>query len=93
MPCKGVRTPEKQLEKVASEYGELAEALTLWRASLHRAKKRESEGKLRAEILFEALDLITATVTLLRLIFSPAEIIRGAELVAIKNSLRGYTED
>lgn len=71
-------TPREQVEKIASEVDELREALAY--DPLPR-------------VVEEALDVVHATETLLRLLASNDEVVESVREVTEKNRLRGYYGD
>jgi NTP pyrophosphatase (non-canonical NTP hydrolase) len=81
-PCKPAEDVDGQLRKIGEEVGELVTAL--------EAFKKANTGKYKAEVLFEALDVIVAVLTLITMLFSSAEIDAGIKYTNSKNFVRGY---
>lgn len=80
--CQGEKTLEKQLEKIKSEFYEAEFALEEY------TNKRN--GKNRAEILFELLDIINATQTAILMEFNEDELQEGIKYTNAKSFVRGY---
>lgn len=83
--CKGEKTLEKQLEKIKSEFYEAEFALEEY--------TNKPNGKNRAEILFELLDIINATQTAILMEFSEDELQEGIKYTNAKSFVRGYLRD
>lgn len=81
-PCKPAEDIDGQLRKIGEEVGELVNAL--------EAFKKDGTGKHKAEVLFEALDVIVAVLTLITMMFPAAEIDAGIKYTNCKNFVRGY---
>lgn len=84
-PC----IPEKDLTaqyfRCNDELKELGEAIQTYII--------DETGKNRAEIAFEAMDVITSVTTLLNMLFSHAEIKAAVRYTNAKNYVRGYCSD
>jgi hypothetical protein len=83
--CKGEKTLEKQLEKIKSEFYEAEFALEEY--------TNKPNGKNRAEILFELLDIINATQTAIMMEFTEKELEEGITYTNAKSYIRGYLRD
>lgn len=81
-PCKPAEDIDGQLRKIGEEVGELVNAL--------EAFKKMNTGKYKAEVLFEALDVIVAVLTLITMMFPAAKIDAGIKYTNCKNFVRGY---
>ena len=81
LPCKPEETMTEQIGHIASEVKELSLARIEY--ELHPTNKN------RAEILFEALDVIAAVYTLLYMEFMDEDIVAGVNYVNSKNFVRG----
>ena len=85
-PCKPARTYDGQLDWCFSEVEELFKAYLNY--------ERRPNSKKRAEVLFEALDVITCVKTFIRKMgFTADEIQAGIKYVNAKNEVRGYLDE
>ena len=82
--CKPEKTVTAQLSRCQDELREMEYAFVQYTAN--------KTQKNRAEIAFEAMDTITAIITLLSMLFDREEIQAAAEYVNAKNRVRGYTK-
>lgn len=83
--CKPAVDLEEQFGKCAEEVMELDEALHVYIAN--------KTPKNRAEIAFEAMDVIVSATTLLNMIFNDEEINAAVDYTNAKNYVRGYYMD
>lgn len=83
--CVPEETMEKQLEHIGCEFEELVKALAIYR--------NDPTAKNRAEVLFEALDLMTCTKSFIVMEFTEDETTAGIDNINSKNYVRHYRLD
>lgn len=83
-PCHPEKDLTAQYFHCDNELKELGEAI--------QAYVLDETAKNRAEIAFEAMDVITAVSTLLNMLFSQSEIKAAVRYTNAKNYVRGYND-
>ncbi len=81
--CIPESTLMEQYDRCAGELCELKEALINHIAD-------EQSGKVRAEVAFEAMDVVAAITTLVNMMFDSEEIAAAVAYTNAKNQVRGY---
>ena len=82
--CKPEKTVVMQFQKCRAELHELGDAIEIYNKS--------ETAKDRAEIAFEAMDTVTAIITLMSMLFDRKEIQAAADYTNAKNRVRRYTK-
>jgi len=83
--CKPESTLEEQLVVIQGEVKEVSDAIKKYRC--------EPNGKTRAEVLFELLDVVNATFTAIAMEFNDDEVEAGVQYTNGKTYVRGYRKD